>query len=243
MAQTGERLQKYLARAGIASRRKSEEYILAGRVEVNGEAVTGLGTRVNPGDTVSFDGSPVEPEPLEYYLLNKPAGVICSARDPQGRRTVVDLVSSQARLFPVGRLDMDTTGLLLLTNDGQLAHSLMHPRFEVDKVYKAVVRGRVTESRLDPVRRGMELEDGLTSPGEVRIIDHGDDRSTVELTIHEGRKRQVRRMMESLGHEVIVLHRKNYAMFNDTGLKQGQYRSLTRDELEELKTMATGRTT
>jgi len=230
-------LQKYLARAGVASRRKSEELITAGRVMVNGETVTELGTKVEAGDAVWLDGEPVEPEPLEYHLLNKPAGVISAVTDVRGQRTVAELVPSQARLFPVGRLDRDTTGLIILTNDGMLAHGLMHPRFEVDKVYWAEVVGGLTDPELDRLRSGVELEDGMTSPAEV-LRRTGN---TVELTIHEGRKRQVRRMLEAVGHRVISLHRMRYAMLDDAGLEPGEYRPLSAPEIKALKKLAAGK--
>ncbi len=230
-----ERLQKYLARAGVASRRKAEKLIVAGRITVNGETVTKLGTQVQPGDVVWFDGEPVEPEKLEYHLLNKPAGVISAVSDERGQRTVTELVPSQARLFPVGRLDRDTTGLIILTNDGRIAHELMHPRFEVDKVYRAEVRGEVKEEALVRLRRGVKLEDGVTSPAEAASTG-GSRRgnSVVELVIHEGRKRQVRRMLEAVGHPVIHLHRKRYAMLTDDGLPPGESRPLTGGEVEAL---------
>lgn len=235
MKSDGERLQRYLARAGIASRRKCEELIVDGRVTVNGVVVDQLGSKVNPGDVVFLDDQPVEPEPLEYHLLNKPPGVISAVSDAHGMKTVTRLVASDVRLFPVGRLDLDTTGLLLLTNDGALAHKLMHPRFEVDKVYRVEVEGRVTESEINRLRKGVKLEDGVTAPADASLISLGSDSSVVELTLHEGRKRQVRRMMESLGHRVMSLHRSGYANLTDEGLHKGESRPLKRKEVEELK--------
>jgi 23S rRNA pseudouridine2605 synthase len=232
-----ERLQKYLARTGVASRRKSEEYIAAGRVTVNGETVTAMGMTVEPGDVVYLDGRPVEPEPLEYHLLNKPAGVVSAVSDPHGRRTVVQLVPSAARLFPVGRLDQDTTGLIILTNDGELAHRLMHPRFEVDKVYVAEVEGKVTGPELARLRRGIVLQDGPTAPAEARVTGRHAAGSVVEVTLHQGRKRQVRRMMEAIGHPVIHLHRRKYAMLTDQGLAPGASRPLKREEVRALQNL------
>ena len=200
-----------------------------------------MGTTVAPGDVVFLDGEPVEPEPLEYYLLNKPAGVVCTASDPQGRRTVVDFIPSRARLFTVGRLDRDTTGLIILTNDGNLAHGLMHPRFEVDKVYRAEVRGKLDEAGLERLRSGVRLEDGLTAPAGVHLIAAHKDTSEVELTIHEGRKRQVRRMLEAIGHQVIRLHRSRYAMLDESRLKTGRFRALTVQEVEELRELSAGK--
>ena len=230
-----ERLQKYLARAGIASRRACEEYIRAGRVTVNGETVTELGVKVEPEDVVYFDGRPVKPEPLEYHLLNKPAGVISSVSDPQGRRAVTTMAPGRARLFPVGRLDQDTTGLIILTNDGALAHRLMHPRFQVDKVYLADVEGVVGERELERLRRGVRLEDGMTAPAGARLASRHAGGSVVEVTVHQGRKRQVRRMLEAVGHPVLRLHRKRYAMLTDDGLPVGAIRPLTRKEVTGLQ--------
>lgn len=235
-----ERLQKFLARSGIASRRKCEELILAGRVMVNGETVTELGTRVQAGDVVWFDGEPVAPERLEYYLLNKPADVICAVSDNRGQKTVVDMVVSPVRLFPVGRLDRDTTGIIILTNDGAMAHSLMHPRFEVDKVYKAEVEGEVTEDELDRLRNGVQLEDGLTSPAVILLMSKRPGGSFVEVTLHEGRKRQVRRMFDAIGHPVWKLHRKRYAMLTDFGLAPGESRPLKAKEILALRELAKG---
>ena len=236
-----ERLQKYLARAGVASRRKCEELILAGRVTVNGKTVTELGTRVEAGDVVWLDGKPVEPEPLEYHLLNKPEGVLSAVSDPRGRRTVADLVPSRARLFPVGRLDYDTTGLIILTNDGPLAHGLMHPRFEIDKVYRAEVEGEVTEAELERLRRGVPLADGKTWPAEVRVSGKHRSGSIVELKIHEGRKHQVRRMLEAVGHPVRKLHRKRYAMLKEAGMQPGDSRPLTEKEVKTLRKLSMGK--
>ncbi len=235
MGSRGERLQKYMARAGVASRRKCEELILAGRVTVNGQTVKELGVRIHSGDIVVCDGRTVTPEPLEYYLVNKPAGVISAVSDGRGRPTVTGLVPSRQRLFPIGRLDRDTTGLLILTNDGRLAHQLMHPRFEVDKVYRVEVKGKVTAADLKRLRTGIRLDDGVTTPAAARLVSAGDAGSIIELTIHEGRKRQVRRMMEALGHPVTRLHRCRYATLTDTGLRVGDYRALDRDEVAELE--------
>jgi 23S rRNA pseudouridine2605 synthase len=224
------RLNAYLARAGVASRRGAEELIRAGRVRVNGE-VAGLATFVEGNDTVEVDGSPIKPEPLTYVLLHKPAGVVTTARDPQGRLTVVGLVGHERRVVPVGRLDADTTGALLLTNDGPLAHRLMHPRYEVDKVYEAEVEGEPGEHALARLRKGVELEDGLTAPADAELVGP----SRVELTIHEGRKHQVKRMLEAVGHPVRQLHRKGYAGLTLDGLEPGEWRELTSDEVKRLR--------
>jgi 23S rRNA pseudouridine2605 synthase len=224
------RLNAYLARAGVASRRGAEELIRSGRVRVNGE-VAGLVTFVEPRDTVEVDGSPIEPEPLTYVLLHKPAGVVTTARDPQGRPTVVGLVRHERRVVPVGRLDADTTGALLLTNDGPLAHRLMHPRYEVDKVYEAEVEGEPADETLGLLTDGIELDDGRTAPARVRRLAP----SLVELTIHEGRKHQVKRMLQAVGHPVRRLHRKVYAGLALDGLAPGEWRELSCDEMKRLR--------
>jgi 23S rRNA pseudouridine2605 synthase len=224
------RLNAYLARAGIASRRGAEELIRAGRVTVNGE-VAGLATFVEGKDMVEVDGTEVAPEPLTYVLLHKPAGVVTTARDPQGRPTVVGLVGHERRVVPVGRLDADTTGVLLLTNDGRLAHRLMHPRYEVDKVYEAEVEGEPAEAALARLADGIELDDGVTAPARVRRLGP----SRLELTIHEGRKHQVKRMLAALGHPVTRLHRSSYAGLTADGLEPGEWRELTADEVKRLR--------
>jgi 23S rRNA pseudouridine2605 synthase len=229
------RLNAYLARAGVASRRGAEALIRAGRVRVNGE-VAGLATFVEPRDTVEVDGSPIEPEPLTYVLLHKPAGVVTTARDPQGRPTVVGLVGHERRVVPVGRLDADTTGALLLTNDGPLAHRLMHPRYEVDKVYEAEVEGEPSDEALAQLAEGVGLEDGMTSPAKVDRLAP----SRVELTIHEGRKHQVKRMLEAVGHPVSRLHRSRYAGLTLDGLAPGEWRELTPEEVASLKRAPSG---
>jgi len=225
------RLNAYLARAGVASRRGAEELIRAGRVRVNGE-IAGLVTFVEPRDEVELDGSRIEPEPLTYVLLHKPAGVVTTARDPQGRPTVVGLVGHERRVVPVGRLDADTTGALLLTNDGSLAHRLMHPRYEVDKVYEAEVEGEPSDEALAELAEGVDLEDGKTSPARVERVGP----STVELTIHEGRKHQVKRMLQAVGHPVRRLRRRAYAGLTLDGLAPGEWRELTPDEVKRLRT-------
>src|SRR6185437_1591074 len=196
------RLNTYLARAGVASRRGADDLIKAGRVTVNGEPGQ-LNTFVEHEDRVELDGQPLEPQPLTYVLLHKPAGTVTTARDPQNRPTVVDLVDHPARVVPVGRLDVDTTGALLLTNDGELAHRLAHPRYEVEKVYEAEVEGEPSDEALRRLEQGVELDDGLTAPAKARRLAPG----TVELTIHEGRKHQVKRMLAEVGHPVRQLHR------------------------------------
>jgi 23S rRNA pseudouridine2605 synthase len=224
------RLNAYLARAGVASRRGADELIKAGRVRVNGEPGQ-LSTFVGARDRVELDGRPLEPQALAYVLLHKPAGVVTTARDPQGRPTVVALVEHPSRVVPVGRLDADTTGALLLTNDGELAHRLAHPRYEVEKVYEAEVEGEPSEEALEWLRAGVELEDGLTAPARIRRLGP----STLELILHEGRKHQVKRMLVAVGHPVIRLHRSRYAGLTLEGLGPGESRELAGAEIERLR--------
>ncbi len=229
------RLNAFLARAGVASRRGADELIKAGRVTVNGEPAQ-LNTFVESRDRVELDGSRVELQPLTYVLLHKPAGTVTTARDPRGRRTVVDLVDHPARVVPVGRLDADTTGALLLTNDGELAHRLAHPRYEVEKVYEARVEGDPSEDTLERLRAGIDLDDGPTAPAEVRLLGPG----TVELSIHEGRKHQVKRMLAAVGQPVTRLHRSRYAGLTLEGLEPGAWRELEPSEVDQLRTRQPG---
>jgi 23S rRNA pseudouridine2605 synthase len=223
------RLNAYLARAGVASRRGADELIKAGRVHVNGEPGQ-LNTFVQSRDRVEVDGTRVALQKLTYILLNKPAGVVTTARDPHGRPTVVDLVPRATRVVPVGRLDADTTGALLLTNDGRLSHRLAHPRYGVEKVYEAEVEGEPDDDALRRLQDGVELEDGLTAPANARRLGP----SSVELTIHEGRNRQVRRMLEAVGHPVVRLHRSAYAGLSAAG------RELEPHEVEMLRATSSG---
>ena len=228
------RLNAFLARAGVASRRGADELIRAGRVRVNGEGA-GLTTQVSGGDRVEVDGRRIELQPLAYVLLHKPAGVVTTARDPHGRPTVVDLVGHRLRVVPVGRLDADTTGALLLTNDGALAHRLAHPRYEVEKVYEAEVEGVPDAADLRRLREGVELEDGVTAPARVRALARRKGRALLELRLHEGRKHQVKRMCEAVGHPVRRLHRSRYAGLGIEGLAPGERRELTPAEVEWLR--------
>jgi 23S rRNA pseudouridine2605 synthase len=229
------RLAKYLAHAGVASRRSAELIIAGGRVSVNGTTITDPARDVDDTKTVLVDGRPVHAAGHErlVYALNKPRGVVSTARDPQGRPTVVELVPSRERLYPVGRLDAETTGLILLTNDGALAHRLTHPSFEVPRTYRArVAFGPVKESALNALRAGVELDDGhRTAPARVRKL--GNDH--IELTIHEGRKRQVRRMCEAIGHPVKSLERVAFGPLRLGGLEPGEHRRLSSNELERLR--------
>jgi 23S rRNA pseudouridine2605 synthase len=239
MSADGERLQKVLARLGFGSRRVCEEMIADGRISVNG-VIADLGRRIDADqDMVELDGVPVGVKPgLVHYLLNKPAGVVTTADDPQGRPTVIGLVPEEPRVFPVGRLDMDTEGLLLLTNDGDLTHRLTHPSFGVDKEYIAHVDGSPTRAALRRLREGIELEDGLTAPADAALLAPG----VLRLTIHEGRNRQVRRMCDAIGHPVIRLVRSRIGPLADRRLKPGAWRPLTSDELRALERAASGLT-
>ena len=226
------RLAKFLAHAGVASRRAAEGLIAQGRVSVGAEVVTDPARDVDESSAVSVDGRAIEPEPREVHALNKPAGVVSTARDTHGRPTVVELVRSRRRLYPVGRLDADTTGLILLTNDGELAERLTHPRYGVDKVYRARVQpGRVSPASLRALREGVKLEDGLTAPARVRQPQPG----VIEVTIREGRKRQVRRMIEAVGHRVIALERVGFGPLALRGLELGKSRRLKESEVERLR--------
>ncbi len=231
------RLNAYLARGGIASRRKADELIEANRVTVNGLAAT-HGTRVEEGDLVEVDGQPVEPEPLTYVLLHKPAGVVTTASDPQGRPTVVDLVDHRHRVVPVGRLDADTTGALLLTNDGALAHVLSHPRFEIDKVYEAEVEGVPSKTALAALANGVELDDGRTAPASVHLRSQTGQTAVLELVLHEGRKRQVKRMCAAVGHPIRRLHRTGYAGLRLGDLAPGESAELTLEQIRSIKDLA-----
>jgi 23S rRNA pseudouridine2605 synthase len=228
------RLAKFLASAGIASRRAAEQIVRAGRVSVGAVVVTDPARDVGPDDVVALDGAPVRGDSSPVvYVVNKPAGVVSTARDPQGRPTVVSLVPSALRLYPVGRLDIDTTGLILLTNDGELAQRMTHPRFEVPKTYRVVLASPpVTETALAALRDGVELEDGRTAPAQVRQVTV----NTIELTIREGRKRQVKRMCEQVGHRVKRLQRVRFGPLELGDLRPGRYRKLNAAELEQLTT-------
>jgi 23S rRNA pseudouridine2605 synthase len=228
------RLNAYLARAGVASRRSADELIKAGRVTVNGEPGR-LNTFVESRDRVEVDGRRVEPQRLAYLLLHKPAGVVTTARDPHGRPTVVDLVDHEARVVPVGRLDADTTGALLLTNDGELAHRLAHPRYGVEKTYDVEVDGKVTDEQLLRLRGGVELEDGPTAPAQARRL--GPNR--LELVLHEGRKHQVKRMCAEVGLPVTRLHRPSYGGLELGALAPGEWRELEPTEVEQLRAVTT----
>ena len=231
------RLQRYLAMSGVASRRKSEELIADGRVRVNGAVADKPGTIVDPQhDRVELDGKAVRPvaEPV-CYLLYKECGVVSTCNDPQGRRTVMDYFQGvRQRLYPVGRLDFDTEGLLLMTNDGALAYRLTHPKYEVEKTYEAVVRGKITPAQMQRLESGIEIEGKRTAPAHVEMLVMPGERSTLHITIREGRNRQVRKMFAAIGHPVIRLKRDRFGSLTLGGLKPGQRRKLTPDEIQNL---------
>lgn len=235
-----ERLQRFLAGAGLGSRRHCEDLIRSGRVVVNGRPAL-LGESVDPDiQLVEVDGRQVLPEPKEYWLLNKPSGLLSAVSDSRGRPTVVDCVPAQSRVFPVGRLDLDSTGLIVLTNDGELTARLLHPRYHVEKEYLVTVRGGIDGMTLARLRSGVVLEDGLTAPAVVEVIDGGrpgmgTTLTTLRVVIHEGRKRQVRRMLEAMGRRVVALHRSRFDGLNDAGLALGQVRPLSAEEVERLR--------
>jgi 23S rRNA pseudouridine2605 synthase len=241
---TGERVQKVLARAGLGSRRVCDELVAEGRVKVNGQ-VAELGSRVDPEiDRIEVDGVPIGVQAgLVYYLLNKPRGVVTTAADPQGRPTVVDLVPDEPRVFPVGRLDADTEGLLLLTNDGDLAQRVSHPSHGVEKEYLAQVEGNPGRGELRRLRQGVELEDGVTAPAKVALLDQagGGDQGLLRITLHEGRKRQVRRMCAAVGHPVVRLVRMRIGSLRDHKLAPGEWRPLTQAEVRALERAAAPR--
>lgn len=236
-----ERLQKVIAHAGFASRRKAEELILEGKVKVNGKVVKELGIKVSSSDKVEVNEIPVEREEPVYFLFYKPRGVISSVNDDKGRTVVTDFVQEiKQRIYPIGRLDYDTSGLLLLTNDGDFANLLMHPRNEIDKVYVAKVKGIPTKEKLRSLERGIQLEDGKTAPAKTKLlsVDKKKQTAIIEITIHEGRNRQVRRMFEAIGHPVQKLKRERYAFLTLQGLRTGDVRELTPHEVKQLRTLA-----
>ena len=230
------RLAKFLAHGGVASRRKAEEIIAKGVVTVGGEVVTDPARDVEAGDDVRVNGALVAAEAREVWAVNKPEGVVSTAREPGARPAVVELVKTEARLYPVGRLDADSTGLLLLTNDGELANRLTHPRYEVPKTYRARLRKRIGDRELERLRSGVELEDGPTGAAEVRRLD---DRE-IEITLREGRNRQVRRMLEAVGNEVVALTRVSFGPLRLGRLKVGDARRLSEGEIARLREAAAG---
>ena len=229
-----ERLQKVIAQAGIASRRKAEELIKDGKVKVNGEVITELGTKVKESDRVEVNNKPIEKENKEYYLLNKPRGVISTTSDEHGRKTVTELINTEARIYPVGRLDYDTTGAILLTNDGEFANILMHPSNKIDKVYLAKLEGIIKGEQINTLKNGVMLDDILVKASRVKLkkVNKESNTSMVEITIHEGKNHQVKRMFESVGFHVEKLTRERIDIFTINNLKSGEYRKLTPKEVQ-----------
>ncbi|MCU9534205.1 pseudouridine synthase [Streptococcus sp. CSL10205-OR2] len=235
------RINKYIAHAGIASRRKAEELITSGQVTVNGKVVTNLATTIKVHDQVEINGSPIYNEEKVYYLLNKPRGVISSVSDDKGRKTVLDLLPEvKERIYPVGRLDWDTTGLIILTNDGDFTDKMIHPRNEIDKVYVARVKGLANKENLRPLTRGVVIDGKKTKPARYNIIkvDRDKNRSVVELVIHEGRHHQVKKMFESVGLPVDKLSRTRFGTLDLTGLRPGESRRLNKKEISQLHNAA-----
>ncbi|NLM12662.1 MAG: rRNA pseudouridine synthase [Epulopiscium sp.] len=234
------RLQKYLADAGIASRRKAEEYILQGKVKVNGQIVTNLGTKVNPDrDIIFYNGKKVEIKKKKVYLmLNKPENYVTTVNDQFNRPTVIDLLHSVSeRVYPVGRLDYNTSGLLLLTNDGDLTYKITHPKHHIDKIYLATVKGIPGEASLNKLRRGVVIDDYKTAPAKAKIISTSSNSAILQITIHEGRNRQVRKMCEAIGHPVMSLKRIAIGDISLGDLPVGKFRSLTQKEIDYLKSL------
>ncbi len=234
------RLQKYLATAGVASRRRAETYIVAGHVRVNGRVVKELGTSVAEGDRVEFAGTLVElAETKRYLVLNKPAKVMTTMRDPEGRKTVATIVPREPghRILPVGRLDYDTSGILLMTDDGELANVLTHPRFGVDKTYRALIAGRLAGDDMKRFIAGINLADGKSAPAKVRVIRTHPAATEIDITIHEGRNRQVRRMFEATDHPVLALERLRFGPLSLGDMRQGQWRQVTDKEMSALEAL------
>jgi pseudouridine synthase len=233
------RINRYLSMCGVASRRKADELVVAGKVEVNGKVMTDLGAKIHPGrDKVFVDGKQVaHVHDYLYLVMNKPKDTITTLSDEKGRTTVMSWVSAKQRIYPIGRLDRNTTGVLLLTNDGEFANRLMHPKFEVPKSYQVTLETALTPEHAAQLRKGVKLEDGTTAPAEVHILPGGKGKE-IGITIHEGRNRQVRRMFESLGYEVKKLDRVAYGPITKEGLRRGETRSLTRAEVRKLMEMA-----
>ncbi|MCH5461357.1 rRNA pseudouridine synthase [Lactobacillus sp. LC28-10] len=237
-----ERLQKVMAHAGVASRRSSEKLITSGHVKVNGKTVTELGVKVGKHDRVTVDEMPIQTEMPIYILMNKPRQVVSTVSDDKHRKTVIDLLDDEIkeRVYPVGRLDYDTTGLLLLTNDGELANQLTHPKYEVDKTYVAKVQGIPTNEELKNLRQGVSLDGKKTSPARSKVLSSDDKRKTaiVSLTIHEGKNHQVKKMLQAVGHPVMKLKRETYAFLTLKGVQPGEFRELNPEEVKELKRVA-----
>lgn len=234
-----ERLQKFMASCGVASRRKCEEYILEGKVKVNGVLVRELGTKVIPGkDIIEYNGKEIIPEEKKVYImLNKPEGIITSVKDEKDRKTVIDIINIKERIYPIGRLDYDSSGLLLLTNDGDIYNKIIHPRVKMIKRYIAVVKGEFTNSEINKFKKGVDIGGYITAPASIKVIKFEENKSTVEIGIHEGKNRQIRKMCSALGHDVIALKRVAIGNIKLGYLKRGEYRELTKEELDYIKSL------
>lgn len=234
------RLQKFLAEAGVASRRKSEELISQGRVEVNGQVVTTPGTKISGFERICVDGREIRHEQKKIYiLLNKPVGYISSAKDQFSRKTVLDLIGTvKERIYPVGRLDYDTSGLIILSNDGDFANKMMHPRHQMQKVYRAEIIGELSDEDIKRIENGMQIDDYKTAPAKIHIVSTAAERSIIEVTIHEGKNRQVRKMFETLEHPILHLKRVAIGSIGIGGLEEGKWRYLSKNEIQGLKKTA-----
>lgn len=231
-----ERLQKVIAESGIASRRKAEDLITAGKVKVNGQIIHELGTKVSSNDTVEVNNQIIEKEPKEYYILNKPRGVVTTTNDEHKRKTVVDLIPTKARIYPVGRLDYDTTGVLLLTNDGEFANILMHPNDNVSKVYMAKLNGIIKGEQINKLKEGVEIDGTLVVASRVKLkkVNEKNNTCMVQITIHEGKNHQVKKMFEKVGFQVDKLKREKVAFFDLKDLQSGEFRKLTPKEVAKV---------
>ena len=235
-----ERLQKVIAHAGVASRRKAEELIVQGKVKVDGEVVTELGYKVSKHQYIEVNGKAIQKEDKVYYVVNKPKKYICSNNDEHGRNTVGSLIECQYRIYPVGRLDYDSSGVLLMTNDGDFTNLMIHPRYHISKTYSVIIKGIMKIEDLKKLEQGVMLDDVMTLPCKIKIRnkDVTKGQTFFDITIQEGRNRQIRRMMEMFGYEVTLLHRKQFGVITDKGLKMGEYRRLKPFEIKQLRTMA-----
>lgn len=231
-----ERLQKIISNSGVTSRRKAEQLIKDGRVKVDSKIITDMGVKVSTNSVIEVDGVRLSKEEKVYYLLNKPRGVVTTSSDNLGRKTVIDLIETEKRIYPVGRLDYDTTGLLILTNDGDFANNLMHPKNEIDKVYVAKINGILSPSDIMKLKKGIEIDQFMTSPAKVKVkkIDKKNGISYIQIAIHEGKNHQVKKMFEQLGYDVIKLKRESIAFLNLKGLPSGEYRKLSKKEVSQL---------
>lgn len=234
-----ERLQKFMASCGIASRRKCEELILSGKVKVNGVIVKELGVKVNGNiDKIEYDGKVIKPEEKKVYIiLNKPEGYITSVKDEKNRKTVLDIVKVKERIYPIGRLDYDSSGLLLLTNDGDIYNKIIHPRVEITKKYIAVVKGEFKKQELEKFKNGVDIGGYITAKAEIKVLKYEDDKTTVEIGIHEGKNRQIRKMCAALNHNVLALKRISIGKIKLGNLKRGEYRDLTKEELNYINSL------